>query len=100
MTHQLQIDFNQMREVGQALLTEADRVEVALTLLESEAEALYDFWQGLAQQSFSVELATCKPMWRSAPTRYRRLGQALIDTADLLEAADQEVARGMGGQFA
>jgi uncharacterized protein YukE len=93
MTTKLSMDYDEMRRVGRKYEQEGGSVWETFLSLSNRVTDLYAFWQGDTLVTFQELLKRDGHAIDLVSTILYQVGQALIATADSLEAADLAAAR-------
>ena len=92
---EIRIKYDEMRSVARDFQAQAEAIERATRALNRRADQLLAGWEGVAEMSFMRELESCRSRLRRVPEMLSQVGLALKRTADQIEAAEREAARGM-----
>jgi WXG100 family type VII secretion target len=96
MAGQIRINYQEMRTVASDFAQQAEATQQIISSLNSRTQQLMGAWEGVAEQSFMTELESCNQRLRKVPDMLQQISQALRQTAERIEQAEQEAARGMG----
>lgn len=92
---EIRINYEEMRAVATDFQSQAEATQQIIDTLNSRAEQLMTGWEGVAENSFMQELDSCRGRLVRVPDMLTQISQALRNTADRIEAAEQEAARAM-----
>ena len=95
MAGEIRINYQEMRTVSREFQQQSEATQQIINSLNSRTQQLMMVWEGAAEQSFMQELESCNQRLRRVPEMLQQISQALNQTADRIEQAEQEAARGM-----
>lgn len=89
MQGQIQVPYPGLQSVARGCQTCATELQAVLQALDGRTAQLLAGWDGVAEESFMAELASCRQRLAAAPVFLTQLGQALSHAAAHLEQEEQ-----------
>lgn len=94
---QIRMTYEELRAVAADFDNAAQQTEEINARVNSRVSQLEGGWEGIAETAFLQELASCQRQTQRTPMIYAQVAQALRQTADKIEAAEQEAAQAIPG---
>ena len=95
MAGEIRINYQEMRTVARDFQQQSEATQNIISNLNSRTQQLMVAWEGVAEQAFMQELESCNQRLRRVPEMLQQISRALAQTADRIEQAEAEAARGM-----
>lgn len=92
---QIRINYQDMRAVASDFQRQSESTQQILSTLNSRANQLIANWDGVAEQAFMQKLQECQQRMNRVPEMLMQISQSLNQTANRIEAAEQEAASGI-----
>jgi WXG100 family type VII secretion target len=95
MAGEIRINYQEMRAVASDFQQQSESAQQIIQSLNSRTQQLMAGWEGVAEQAFMQELDSCNQRLRRVPEMLQQISQALRNTANRIEQAEEEARRGM-----
>ena len=96
MSKNISVSPAELRSRAKKFISGGQQIESIMKSLNKEADALPNIWKGQSQAQFSAKYNELKPRLKEFSDLVDSIGKQLQSVADVMERADDDIARQIG----